>query len=118
MCIRDRARRAAISGTTVARSDSANLERRKQETAATVIVLDSLSRVLPDHTYLTELRIEGNKAQIIGISKDAPGLIKLIEQSPHFSRATFFAPTTRSPNDPGERFHIEVRVEPIHSPRS
>jgi len=112
------ARRAAISGTTVARSDSANLERRKHATAATVIVLDSLSRVLPDHTYLTELRIEGNKAQIIGISKDAPGLIKLIEQSPHFSRATFFAPTTRSPNDPGERFHIEVRVEPIHSPRS
>jgi general secretion pathway protein L len=81
-----------------------------------VIVLEALSRVLPDYTYLTELRIEGDKLQIVGITNDAPSLIALIEQSSQFTRATFFAPTTRAPNDPGARFHIEARIKPVFAP--
>ncbi|MGY8668361.1 PilN domain-containing protein [Bradyrhizobium sp. UFLA05-109] len=98
------------------RSPLALLERRKYETAASVIVLESLSRVLPDHTYVTEMHLAGNKLQIAGITHDAPSLIPLIEQSQHFTRATFYAPTTRSPSDPGERFHIEAQIEPRNVP--
>jgi general secretion pathway protein L len=94
------------------RSPIAALERRKYETPASVIVLEALSQVLPDHTYVTELHLAGAKLQIVGITRDASSLIPLIEQSQHFTRATFYAPTTRSPSDPGERFHIEARIEP------
>jgi general secretion pathway protein L len=94
------------------RSPVAALERRKYETPASVIVLEALSQVLPDHTYVTELHLAGGKLQISGITRDAPSLIPLIEQSQHFTRATFYAPTTRSPSDPGDRFHIETRIEP------
>src|SRR5262249_46207929 len=45
------------------------LERRKHETPAAVIALEALSQVLPDHTYVTELRIEGRKVQIIGFTR-------------------------------------------------
>jgi general secretion pathway protein L len=93
-------------------SPVAVLERRKYQTPASVIVLETLSQVLPDNTYVTELHLTGNKLQIAGITTDAPSLISLIEQSHHFTRATFYAPTTRSPSDPGERFHIEAQVEP------
>jgi general secretion pathway protein L len=88
------------------------LAKRKQTTPSSVMVLEAISRVLPDSTYVTELRIEGDKVQVVGISQDAPSLIRLMEQSPQFSRATFFAPTTRAQNDPGERFHIEVHLTP------
>jgi general secretion pathway protein L len=94
------------------------LERRKHQSPSSVIVLEVLSQILPDHTYVTELRIEGDKLRVIGVTRDAPGLIRLIEQSPHFTRATFFAPTTRAPSDPGERFHIEAQIEPVYALRS
>jgi general secretion pathway protein L len=102
----------------VANSALAQLARRKNQTPANVIVLEALSNALPDNTYVSELRIEGDKVQVIGITSDAPSLIRLIEQSPHFSRATFFAPTTRAPSDPGDRFHIEARIKPVFSPPS
>lgn len=88
------------------------IERRKQSSPSSVIVLEALSAALPDHTYATELRIEGDKVQVIGLSGDAPSLIQLLEQSPHFMQATFFAPTTRAPTDSAERFHIEAKIKP------
>jgi general secretion pathway protein L len=92
------------------------LAKRKQTSPSGVVVLEALSQALPDSTYVTELRIEGDKVQLVGMTQDAPSLIRLIERSPQFARATFFAPTTRAPNEPGERFHIEARITPSFGP--
>jgi general secretion pathway protein L len=106
-------RRAAIRANTSAgdRSPLAMLRRRKLETTPLVLVLDGLTKVLPDNTYVTELHLAENKVQIVGISTDASSLIPLIEQSTTFKSATFFAPTTSSASDRNERFHIEAEIQ-------
>jgi general secretion pathway protein L len=109
----DKRRAAMRTGPAATMSAQRLLERRKQTTPSNVIVLDALSQILPDHTYVTELRIEGDKLQIVGVTRDAAALIGLIEQSPHFSHAAFYAPTTRTPGDPGERFHVEAHIKPV-----
>jgi general secretion pathway protein L len=108
-------RRAAMRLKLATSDDSAQslLVRRKHATPSSAMVLDALSQILPDNTYVTELRIEKDKLQVVGITQDAPSLVKLLEQSPHFTRATFFAPTTRSANDEGERFHVEAHINPF-----
>jgi general secretion pathway protein L len=115
-------RRATLLAAKNAREDPATaaereLARRKNETPSAVILLEVLSQILPDHTYVTELRLEDNKLRLTGISRDAPSLIRLIEQSHHFAHAAFFAPTTRAPSDPGDRFHIEMQTLPVFAVR-
>ena len=109
------ARRAAMQSVSDLSGGSAlqALERRKQTTPSSVIALEALSTLLPDDTYVTEFRVDGEKLQIVGITSDAPSLIRLIERSPHFKRATFFAPTTRSPGETRDRFHIEANINPV-----
>jgi general secretion pathway protein L len=112
-------RRAALrlGGAEPVLSALGKLELRKHEGPASVIVIEALSQILPDHTYVTELRIEGDKLRLTGITRDAPSLIRLIEQSSQFTSATFFAPTTRAPSDPGDRFHIEAQIGPVLASR-
>ncbi|MCL2715551.1 MAG: PilN domain-containing protein [Alphaproteobacteria bacterium] len=86
------------------------VSRRKLGTPSSVIVLETLSRLFPDSTYVTELHIEGGRIQLIGMTQDAPSLIRLLEQSSQFSQAIFFAPTTRAANETAERFHIEAHI--------
>ena len=88
------------------------LAQKKRGSAATVIVLESLSQALPDDTYLTELHVADGKVEITGVTREAASLIQIIEQTDQFKNATFFAPTTRAPLEAGEQFHIEAQIVP------
>jgi general secretion pathway protein L len=109
------ARRAALVGGRGSEAEQAlaTLDERKHATPPDVIVIETLSKTLPNTAYLTELRIEDNKLQMSGLAADAPGLLQLMEQSRYFTHARFTAPTTNGAGENGERFHIEARVESI-----
>jgi general secretion pathway protein L len=89
----------------------------KHDSPFVVLVLEDLSRLLPDHTYLTEMRIEGSKLQIVGTTREAPALVGLLERSGRFKQVSFFAPTTRA-LDQRDRFHIEATIQPVQPFRS
>jgi general secretion pathway protein L len=84
----------------------------KETSPTAAIVLEALSRALPDGAYLTELRLENATLRMIGLANDAPSLIAPLERSGHLNDVHFFAPTTRGPDGTLFRFNIEARVEP------
>lgn len=100
-------RQAQMSG---ARDPDVMLHKRKFETPLSVLVVDQLARILPDDTWLRELQLADGKVEIAGVSADATKLVGMLEKSPTFSRATFSAPTTHAPNEPGDQFHIQAQV--------
>lgn len=87
-----------------------SLTARKREVPAALLVLEHLSALLPDDTYVSELRMEGDKLEFAGLSREAPGLIRRLEQSQRFAEVTFIAPTLRQAGEAGERFHLAARI--------
>jgi general secretion pathway protein L len=84
----------------------------KETSPAGVVVLEMLSRALPDTAYLTELSLQKATMRITGLTEDAPALIAPLESNGQFAEVRFFAPTTRGPDGRLFWFHIEARVEP------
>ena len=98
-------------------------ERRRDSGSATV-VLEALSRILPDNAWLTELRLEGRDLTVSGYAATAAELVPMIEASPHFSGVRFRAPSTRTSLSAAdgstrtvERFSIEATVNPMLEPQ-
>jgi general secretion pathway protein L len=84
----------------------------KETSPSAVIVVEALSRALPDTAYLTELSLQNTTLRIVGSTSDAPPLIASLEHSGSLTGVHFFAPTTREPDGNHFKFHIEGRVEP------
>lgn len=86
----------------------------KKESPVAVLVLDVLTRAIPDSAYLTELRLENGNLRITGLAIDAPSLIGALERSHNFLDVHFFAPTIKSQDGGLYRFSIAARVAPRH----
>jgi general secretion pathway protein L len=84
----------------------------KETSVSSVILLEALSRALPDSAYLTEIRLENATLRVTGLADDAPGLLVPLEQSGHLTGVHFSAPTTRGTDGRSFRFSIEAHVEP------
>ena len=84
----------------------------KQTSPAAVLVIEALSRVLPDQAYLTDLSLENGVVRLTGFANDAPSLLVPLERSGFFGDVHFFAQTTRNTEGAQFVFHIQARVEP------
>lgn len=94
----------AIPGETIALS-------KKFAERTLSFLLDDLSRLLPDHTWLVGLDYSDGTFVLDGFSKDPPSLIKILENSAHFSHAEFAGPTEKDRETGVERFKIRVAIK-------
>ena len=84
----------------------------KAASPSSVMILETLSRTIPDIAYLTEFSLQGTTLRIVGMTSDAPSLIAPLERSGQIADVHFFAPSTRAPDGTSFVFHIEGRLTP------
>jgi len=96
---------------------------RKYAFPGTVQVLDDITRILPDDTWLTQLEIHtmrGKDAQrevtLRGESANAGRLVSLLEDSKLFTQAAPRSPTTKIQPGPGEIFDVSAHLKPLPTP--
>jgi general secretion pathway protein L len=83
---------------------------KKQQAPILIDVLNELSRIIPDKTWLTNLQYKNRRIQIQGQSPSASALIEIIEASPAFQQTRFVSPVTRDRKTKLERFQIATEV--------
>jgi general secretion pathway protein L len=85
------------------------VEKRAAE-IMTVELIDEVSRILPDHTWISRLDLSDSELQLQGQSSASASLIAIIEASPHFANARFRSPVVQMNGTDRDRFHISADV--------
>lgn len=88
-----RAKLTARSGPGLSR-ERALIEGKRADTAM-IVLIDKLSRTLPDGTVLRELDVDPTRVRLVGRSVDAPALIARLEADAGLKNPRFAAPVTR-----------------------
>ena len=83
---------------------------KKQTMPARIDLLQELTLLLPNDTWLERWQVKGDAMQIIGQSAKASALIGIVEASPLFVDAAFISPVTTDPRTNKERFVLSARI--------
>ncbi len=84
----------------------------------TVEVLDELSRRLPDSTYLEKLSIEDNRILLIGLSREASTLVRVLEGSPLWRSPALTGALQPDPRSGRDRFTLTAELAVVEPPAS
>lgn len=97
-------------------AESRFLVDRKNSTRLVLELINELTRLLPDDTWITRLEINGPEVHIQGQSAAAATLIPLLESSDNLRNARFRSPVTQEPRSQNERFHLSAEIQEKASP--
>ncbi len=86
------------------------LVEKKASDVMIVELIDEISRILPDHTWIARLDLSGTELQIQGQSSASSSLIRIIESSPWFENVRFASPVVQIAGTDNDRVHIVATV--------
>lgn len=89
---------------------AAELARLTARTPNPSAIIEDLTRILPDGTYLTELEIKDGRVAMAGLSGKASALVALIEDSPVFEGAEMTAPVMLDANSGKDQFRLSAHL--------
>jgi general secretion pathway protein L len=103
--------RQSLEQSEVALKDLAALQTIKLRQVPVTVVIEEITRILPDTAWVTDLRIENDIVDISGLAASGANLIPLFERSPIFGEAALTAPVTFDQREDKERFSLRVRIK-------
>ncbi len=84
--------------------------RAKAAAASPLRILNALSRLLPDDTWLAQLGLAGAEVTLDGRTASSATLVGLIEASDVFGELTYLSPVIREAGGAFERFNFSVKL--------
>ena len=99
------------------RKEMAELDQIRSGEISKGEVLDELTRILPDTTWIWNLKYNGKEIELSGFADSASDLIPILDRSPLFEKVEFLAPVTKEiqmrgdGNKEKERFKIKAKIE-------
>lgn len=90
------------------------LEDMKKSRVPALQVIDELTKILPDDTWLEGALYSANEISLSGVSSKSSNLISKIERSPLFEEAAFQSSVVQDFRSGGERFQIRARITVPH----
>ncbi|WP_282610529.1 PilN domain-containing protein [Pelagibius sp. Alg239-R121] len=82
----------------------------RQNTVLVSRVLDDVTRLLPDDTWLSQMRLIEDRLEVTGYSQDAAKLIAIFDGSALFTEPKFRSPVTRDQRSGVERFSLTLKL--------
>lgn len=107
-----KARRQTSQSAETALAQTAAVQKHSQTRVKRTHILNELARILPDTTWLSEIKIDGEVVEISGQSESAAALIGIFESSSQFTDAEITSAITRVETLNRERFSIRALVRP------
>jgi len=90
---------------------SKNIKKIKERDISKLKVLEELTSVIPEDSYLHEFKYEKSKTvQLSGYAVSASKLIPILEESVLFENVKFISPITTDKKANKERFRIKMTI--------
>lgn len=86
------------------------LANQRAERQFVVEILNDLTHLLPDNTWLSRLSMTDRDLQIQGESDTSSALIEIMEKSGHFTNTHFISPVLRNAATQKDQFNIATQV--------
>jgi general secretion pathway protein L len=86
---------------------------KRRTTPPVAAILDEVTQLLADDTYLVRFRVGGDQLQISGYATKASALIADLEASEVLADVSFSSPVTLDPRVGKERFDLTARLETV-----
>jgi general secretion pathway protein L len=109
--------RAAVDKLEQKQSVVLRLRAQKSDLPGLLDIWEEATRVLPSHSWLTELRLaetsdkHEQQVAMIGFSAAATNLVGIVDRSPLFVDAALTAPVALDPVEGRERFALQAKVK-------
>ncbi len=80
---------------------------------STLNILQELTRLMPNSTWLTRVRISPNTVEIEGYAENTTGLLSRLEESKYFMNPEFSSPSYKDMSFKADRFTVRMQREDI-----